>query len=163
MRIPWVDEISNREPINCLGIIKYHHEKIHCGVLRDILAGSRRVRQRGAGGGVSRGRHRSSRRLAGLRSDGADDGLRDRPHLRLSPQSGRFHRALGGRAVPRQGAGALHRLAGARRRSPRAASSTSSPAARPASTSPAASPRTATASIRPAAIRWSRPWSAKSS
>ena len=46
------------------------------GVPRHVLAGVRRLRQRGAGGGVPGRRHRPARRVAGLRADGADDGVR---------------------------------------------------------------------------------------
>ena len=44
-------------------------------------------------------RHRPARRVAGLRPDGADDGLRDRPHLGLPSQSGGVDRPVGRRAL----------------------------------------------------------------
>ena len=47
-------------------------------------------------------RHRPARRVARLRPDRADDGLRDRPHLRLPPQSGGLGRAVGRRPLPGQ-------------------------------------------------------------
>ena len=45
-------------------------------------------------------RHRPARRVAGLRPDGADDGLRHRPHLGLPPEPGGVDRPVGRRALP---------------------------------------------------------------
>ena len=59
-----------------------------------------------------RRRHRAARRVAGLRPDGADDGLRHRPHLRLPPEPGGVGRPVGRRPLPGEGTGALHRRAG---------------------------------------------------
>lgn len=51
------------------------------GVHRHRLARTRRVRVCRARGGVSAARYRLRRRVAGVRADGADDGLRARPRL----------------------------------------------------------------------------------
>ena len=137
-------------------------EAVRSGVSRNLLVGARWLRQRGAGRGLSRRGHRPARRLAGLRPDGADHGLRHRPHLRLPPQPGGLGRPVGRRPLSRQASccptssrrcsaassagGVLYVIAsgtgGLRRRR-------------------RASPRTATARTRRAATRcWPR-WSAR--
>ena len=50
--------------------------------------------------GVPAGRDRPARRVARLRADRGDNGLRHRPHLRLPPQPGGDRRPRGGRPVP---------------------------------------------------------------
>ena len=98
-------------------------------------------------------RHRAARRLARLRPDRADDGLRDRPDLGLPLQPRRLGRALGGRPLPGErrccrtssrrwsggiaGAGVLYLIA----------------SGKPGFDLAAASRPTATASTRPAGIR----------
>ena len=57
-------------------------------------------------------RHRSARRLARVRAHRADDGVRDRAHLRLPPESRRVGRPLGRRPLPGAEAPALRRRAG---------------------------------------------------
>src|SRR5262249_32264846 len=48
---------------------------------------------------------------AGVRADGANDGLRDRAHLRLPPESGGFDRTVGRGPFFSGEAGALYRRA----------------------------------------------------
>ena len=91
------------------------HEGIRRRVLWHVLAGPGRLRQRRARGRVSRCGHRPAWGFAGLRPDGADDGLCHRPHLGLPPQPRCFGGPVAGRAVSGSQAGALHRGAGAGR------------------------------------------------
>ena len=79
---------------------------------RHVLARSRRVRQRGPRGRLSRRRHRIARGFAGFRSHGADGRVRARPDLRRPLQSGGVGRPVGGRSLSRRLAVALHRGAG---------------------------------------------------
>ena len=81
----------------------------------------------------SRGRHRTSRRVAGVRPDGPDHGLHHRACLRLPSQPGGHGRAHRRRPFSGLGRAALHRRPGDRRPARRCPCSTSSPAVRPAS------------------------------
>ncbi len=101
---------------------EHHAPKTRRRVPRHRLARPRRLRLGRAGRGLSRGGHRPARRVAGLRPDRADDGLRDRPHLRLPPQPGGDAGPRGRRPLQQRGGAGLHRGAGAgravRRRDP---------------------------------------------
>ena len=89
-----------------------HHAETLGRVPRHLLAHLWRLRQRGAGGGVSAARHRLHRRRARLRADGADPGLRGRPHFRRALQPGGHGGPGHRRAVPGRERGALRRRAG---------------------------------------------------
>ena len=103
--------------------------KLTAEFARHVLARPRRLRQRGARGRLSRRRHRIARRVAGVRSHGGDRGVCARPDLGRSFQSRRLGRPVGGRALSRQPAAAVHRGAGHRRHRAAPACCTSSPAA----------------------------------
>ncbi len=88
----------------------------HGGVPRHVLAGSRGLRQRGAGRGVSQRRDRTPGGFAGVRPDRGHDGLRDRPRLGVPPQPGGHRGARRGKAVPRERARPVRHRPGAGRR-----------------------------------------------
>ena len=67
----------------------------------------------GCGRDISRSRNRLARGRTRIRTDSADNGLCDRPHLRLPPESSGFNRALGRGAIPGERPRTLYRLPGA--------------------------------------------------
>ncbi len=89
-----------------------HAAKTLGRVPRHLLAHLRRLRQRGAGGGVPAARHRLRRRRARLRPDGAHHGLCGRPHLRRAFQPGGHGGPGRRRTVPDRERSALRRHAG---------------------------------------------------
>src|SRR5882724_3835121 len=84
------------------------------GILWNILAGSRWVRERSFGCGVSSGWNRTARRVAGIWPDGTDNGLCDWTHLGMSPESCRIDRTVCRRPLSCKQASAIHHLAGPR-------------------------------------------------
>jgi hypothetical protein len=86
-----------------------------CGIPGDVLADLWRMWQRRTGRCSSRGGHWLVRRFPGLRVDGADDGLCDWPHFRLSLEPRGLDRAGGRQAFHLGGIGSLHHCPGGRR------------------------------------------------
>src|SRR5687767_2378203 len=76
-----------------------------------VLARVRWLRERGDRSFGHRWRDRPSGRLARLRADGPDHGVRHRPRVGMSPEPGRLNRALGGQAVSGPRAARVHRVA----------------------------------------------------
>ena len=126
-------------------------EKSVRGIYRNILAGLRRMRQRGAGRGFPESRHRLRGGGSGVRPHGPDDGVCDRPHLGLPLESRRLGGLGGGQAISRSELPAYVIAQVLGRHRCRRPCCTSSPAAKPGSTWQADSPPTATARIHPAA------------
>ena len=83
---------------------------------RHLLAHICRLRERRDRGGISAGRYRSRRRLAGLRAQRCDHGLCDRPCFGLSSQSCGNRGSCGGWTFPRQPDSSLRDRAGCRSR-----------------------------------------------
>src|SRR5688500_9900038 len=75
------------------------HAEIWRGILRNLLASTRWLWQRGPGRGVSRRWNRPAGRVAGFWSDRSHDGIRHRAYLGMPSQSSRLDRALGWRTI----------------------------------------------------------------
>ena len=133
-----------------------------CGVYRHVLARSRRLRQRGPRGRLSRRRNRIARGVTGVRSHGADGGVRARPDLGRSLQPRCLRRLVGGRPLSRRRCCCLTPWRKSSVASAAHACCTSSRAAARISASPPGSPPTATACTHRAGIRLRRGSCAKS-
>ena len=83
-----------------LGETRHERKEICCGSDRHVLADICGMRQRRYRRGVSASRHRSRRRVTGVRAERRDDGLCDRTCFRLSPQSCRDRRPGCRRPLP---------------------------------------------------------------
>jgi hypothetical protein len=83
-----------------------------CGGARHVLARPRRLRQRGACGRLSRRRHRTARRVAGVRADGGDRGIYVRPDFGRPFQSRCLDRTLDRWSISSESPPAVHRRAG---------------------------------------------------